>query len=608
MSELKRKIVAEFSARNKAAGQTAAFRRDLDNVNRSLGRVAKTALTMAGIGGGIYALERGLRGAVRAAAEQEKSERALKAAIGSNISQYKSYAAEIQRQTIYGDELILSQMAYAANLGVTSDKLNEATKAAVGLAARFRIDLASAMMLVGRASQGQTQLLTRYGIVIDQSLSDQDKFNRLLKIGADSFHLAQEEARDPTGAYQQFQNALSDIAETIGGPLLKGLTDMAREVVNNKEEWQDFFRVQTAGWAEVLSGFESLGEITKPGAGMPRMNQNRGFSYGMPGFQPGAPGGLPQGELRISPKGMQRIAEMRAFQRRQEALGKLTADFMSAEFTATQSAAPAAPVSAARKRMQAIQDQVDMEIKMLGRLDEPRQHARLAIEHQALAMEEYGKNTKQAAEAVALLEAKLAELERRERLVKVAQAIGDAFGNAFEQMIFGAEKFSDVMKAMLRDIAAAVVRYQITQPMALAITEGMRAPLGRLFGVYHRGGIAGQPTEAKLGLASDFVGAPRFHGGSDNIPVFLKRNEHVLTPAQMNTLVGAAAGGMSTSPGVSVNVIVNNNSDVKLRQQGQPRWDGNKLVVNLVSTINDQIQRGEGPLRNTIINLGNNRL
>jgi len=176
-----RKVVLELLAKNKAKGELAAFQSQTAKMTSGLKSMSRTILGLAGLGGGLYLLQKAFRGTLSATAEQEKSENLLRAAIGSNIVEMKKYAATLQSMTIYGDEQILSQMAYGANLGITTEKLQAATKAAIGLAAKFRLDLSSAMMLVGRASQGQTQLLTRYGIVLDETLTPQEKFNELLK-------------------------------------------------------------------------------------------------------------------------------------------------------------------------------------------------------------------------------------------------------------------------------------------------------------------------------------------------------------------------------------------------------------------------------------------
>jgi len=175
--------------------------------------------------------------AIKAYMGQEDAENSLAAALQNRgaavaklMPQFKAFAALMQKQTIFGDELVISQMAYAANLGVTTDELEGATKAAIGLAAKYRIDLQTAMMLVGRAALGQTQMLTRYGIVLEESLSPQEKFNALLVIGAKSFKLAQAETKTASGRLKQAKNEFGDAAEKLGKSLIPAMIVLTDKV------------------------------------------------------------------------------------------------------------------------------------------------------------------------------------------------------------------------------------------------------------------------------------------------------------------------------------------------------------------------------------------
>lgn len=58
MADLKRRIIAEFSAKNKAKGVMGGFRRDMDSVGRTMRRMAVGALAVAGIGGLGYMLKK----------------------------------------------------------------------------------------------------------------------------------------------------------------------------------------------------------------------------------------------------------------------------------------------------------------------------------------------------------------------------------------------------------------------------------------------------------------------------------------------------------------------------------------------------------------------
>ena len=172
---------------------------------------------------------------------------------------FQEYATSIQRVTKYGDEGILAAMAYGKNLGINTGQLKEATTAAIGLAAKYKIDLQTAMMLVGRASQGQTQMLTRYGIVMDETLSPQEKFNDLLVIGAEAFKLAEAETQSASGAWTQFKNAVGDAQETIIAAItdgddmigmINGMTEAVARLIDDGD---------LSAWAnDVKIGFDAI--------------------------------------------------------------------------------------------------------------------------------------------------------------------------------------------------------------------------------------------------------------------------------------------------------------------------------------------------------------
>ena len=189
---------------------------------------------------------------------QEQAAKRLGAAIAAQggevrrlLPGYKAFASAIQRVTRYGDEALMEQMAFAVNMGVTTDQLEDATKAAVGLAAKYQIDLKTSMMLVGRASQGQTQMLTRYGIVLAETLSPQEKFNKLLEIGAGAFRLAEADAKTLAGAQEQMKNALGDSREELGGMYvdLVNLRQVYIDVAKKAFAFNDEMRTMRIGGA-----------------------------------------------------------------------------------------------------------------------------------------------------------------------------------------------------------------------------------------------------------------------------------------------------------------------------------------------------------------------
>lgn len=232
----------------------------------TMGRWARRGALAIGVG-----LAAALVYATKAAMKQEDAEIDLAAALRttgdateSNIARLKRYAAELQKTTIYGDEEILAQMAYAKNLGVTTDKLEESAKAAIGLAAAYKLDLSAAMMLVGRASQGQTQMLTRYGIVLREGLSDQEKFNEVLHIGAAGFGLAEEKAKGTRGVLTRLWNVIGDIAEVIAKPLLERLLEAATNTLVWVQANKELVATKVGEWiGKLIAGLEKLAPVMK---------------------------------------------------------------------------------------------------------------------------------------------------------------------------------------------------------------------------------------------------------------------------------------------------------------------------------------------------------
>lgn len=526
-------------------------RSHMTRFGKDVQRMGKQMLALAGISGGIYALKRGLISIVKVSMEQEKSERLLRAATGKSIESFKRYASEIQSLTIYGDELILSQMAYAKNLGVSNDQLKEATTAAVGLAAKYRLDLATSMMLVGRASQGQTQMLTRYGIVLDESLSAQDKFNAVLKIGAEAFKLAEEDARSNESAMIRLKNEIGDLAETIGGPMADAMAKSARESTK-------YFSEHKAGFARYISDIEEGTQMWW-------------------NFWKAVAGKTPAGLIINKLRGGKNIKSTLP------TAAAAKADFWD-EMSKGLDKTNIATLKSADIIRQKYLPALITEIELTGRIGEAREHSRQVMK---LENELKAKGLKKTETGIRLMKeqrALLKDLEKAQRLVKIADDIGDSFAGAFEDIVFEAKKLKDVLNALFRDITRSVMRNLITQPLGMMISGA----IGGMFGmtkvtVAHSGGKVGSIAATRRVPAMAFAGAPRLHGGlaNDEYPAILQRGEQVIP---------RGGGGMAPT------IIVNNNTGQKMRQEGETMFDGKQWVIRIVT---DDIQQG-GPLRKMV--------
>lgn len=196
---------------------------------------------------------------VGAAAEAQNAQIGLSGAlratgleVDQNTKRLLDYASGLQKLTVYDDEMLAGSMAQMQNIARFTDvsSLEKATKAAIGLSAAFGIDLATAMDLVGKAAAGNTSMLGRYGIVLDEGASQADKFNQVLSRGLQFFPIAEQYANSQIGSMQQLKNAWGDFLETLGEgvlPVIKSLTDVLKPLVETASAMSGEQKALTVG-------------------------------------------------------------------------------------------------------------------------------------------------------------------------------------------------------------------------------------------------------------------------------------------------------------------------------------------------------------------------
>ena len=200
-----------------------------------------TVISAAVIGRGIRALTRGIGEAVDAAAIQEQAEVTLAQAIRQTGESYrevlpelKAYASQLQDLTGVGDEAILKSQALLVSIGqLEGEGLKRATRAALDLSAAIGVDQRTAFDLVAKAAAGYTGTLSRYGIIIDQSLPQSEKFAAALELIEQKFGgQAQAQLNTFTGRLKEFQGRVGDLQEAIGGPFKDIFTEVLAEILS----------------------------------------------------------------------------------------------------------------------------------------------------------------------------------------------------------------------------------------------------------------------------------------------------------------------------------------------------------------------------------------
>jgi|GEM_PF-6445694 len=129
---------------------------------------------------------------------------------------YQNLASAIQKYTTYGDEEIIQAQAklqaYAGNTEITEDL----TKAVVDFAAASKMDLGSAMDLVGKSIGSSTNALARYGIEIDSSATKQEKMAALTEALSKRYEGQAAAQAKGVGQIKRLSNSFGDLLEVIG--------------------------------------------------------------------------------------------------------------------------------------------------------------------------------------------------------------------------------------------------------------------------------------------------------------------------------------------------------------------------------------------------------
>lgn len=245
---------------NRAKADTAAA---AQSMNSSMGSV-KSMLMGLGLA---YAAQRAGRFIMDAAIEQDAATTSMNSALAKQgkyttdaSKDLAKYANQLQATTVYSNDMIQAQMALAMNMGVPAGRIKEVTTAAVGLAATIKKDVPTAMGLMVRAMNGNTAMLTRYGIALDTTKSKEEQFEQLLKIGAQGMRTAADDTKSATGQMAQFKNSVGDLAKKVGALLLPALMLMAGGIktfvdwLNEGRSWVVGFSIAAVAAIAVFKG------------------------------------------------------------------------------------------------------------------------------------------------------------------------------------------------------------------------------------------------------------------------------------------------------------------------------------------------------------------
>lgn len=190
-----------------------------------------------------------IKSIVDAAAESEKTWNDVSASLKRHgyqtheaLKATQDFTNALQRQTGISDELAGTGIQLLLDYGNKLSDSYKYMKVAADLAAGGHMDMRAAIDLVGKASVGYTATLSRYGIILDESLPKEKKFEEAIKQINERFGgAAQAQLNTYSGQLELLNENFGDLKEQLGTALIPTLNTFinrmndALYLMNNSE-------------------------------------------------------------------------------------------------------------------------------------------------------------------------------------------------------------------------------------------------------------------------------------------------------------------------------------------------------------------------------------
>ena len=219
---------------------------------------------------------------VSAAAESEENFNQLAVALGNagnfsteTFKRFKALGEEIQNTTKFSDDAVISSVALLESMtNLSADGLEQATKAAVDLAATYKLSLEDATTRVAKAANGQTQSLEKLGIQIIEGNTNAQTFANTMAALASKSGNAEAQLNTFSGVTDRLKNLFNQLQEATGGIItqnpvliaaLKVVGDLFVRLAdyidqNSKALGQDFGKAIIAA-IDILKAFTVVAEV-----------------------------------------------------------------------------------------------------------------------------------------------------------------------------------------------------------------------------------------------------------------------------------------------------------------------------------------------------------
>jgi len=193
---------------------------------KSIAKAAGAAAIALGALKAIRGIFNGLSNSIAAFNIQEKAVRSLEKAIelaGGSAAQasprLQDFASKLQLSLNVGDEVTLGLAAQASMLGVATDSIDDAAKAAIGLSEATGINLQTAMKRVTGATNGVFGELGELIPAVRNATTTEEKLAAVLQVAEKGLQQKAHAAGTLEGVMTRASNSVGDLMESVGALL-----------------------------------------------------------------------------------------------------------------------------------------------------------------------------------------------------------------------------------------------------------------------------------------------------------------------------------------------------------------------------------------------------
>ena len=282
MSQIKFEVVFDeknaTASINKISSSVQDMKSQTEKASTHTKSFGSSLLKLAAAAGGAYAAIRVASNTVKAmwsnAIEAERVSKNLATALemtgrggAEAANHFEKFATAIQRETIYSAGAIKSASTLLIQLtSLSTEGIEKATKASIGLASAMGVDLNSAAMLIAKAMEGNVGALSRYGFKIDETLPKEEALAKLLDEIAGLYGRATAEVNTTFGALEQLKNVWGDLLEEVGLAIVKNeefikvIKDLSKEIIefSSSEDFHIYLSALAEEIAAVIKGLRDM--------------------------------------------------------------------------------------------------------------------------------------------------------------------------------------------------------------------------------------------------------------------------------------------------------------------------------------------------------------